>query len=333
MYRGLDLEGGRLVAMKVATTADNHSVAKEVKMLRHLAPTMAKSEYFLTTYRLGEDEFVCSLAAHGSVDHCLAEGLTFPLPFLAGIAEDMSRALEAVHGANVLHRDVKPANVLLERDGSTKLADFSLAVIGDSSDAYVGTFAYLAPERLRGLSYGRPADVWALAMTLVNLALDGDHANRFDTDASFWPALDLYEKPNLLENIIAHAAEDDIHLVDDDDDFRSFIASRLDPDPSQRPTTLDDDHSAWLQRRWSPAECRAHLAPLVPPMAARLKDLTAVLDHVPDDSLFVVGSAQLENLADDFDLPVSTVRSALRARPDAVRLLRRPRGLPRCFCS
>ncbi|MDG4864775.1 serine/threonine-protein kinase [Streptomyces sp. T-3] len=81
------------------------------------------------------------------------------------------RALRAAHGAGVLHRDVKPANVLLARDGRVLLTDFGIAAIeGDSTitktGELVGSIDYLAPERVRGADPGPAADLWALGATL-----------------------------------------------------------------------------------------------------------------------------------------------------------------------
>ncbi|MFE4668474.1 protein kinase [Streptomyces sp. NPDC056716] len=81
------------------------------------------------------------------------------------------RALRAAHTAGVLHRDVKPGNVLLARDGRVLLTDFGIAQIeGDSTitrtGEVVGSVDYLAPERVRGHDPGPAADLWALGATL-----------------------------------------------------------------------------------------------------------------------------------------------------------------------
>lgn len=80
-------------------------------------------------------------------------------------------ALRAAHAAGVLHRDVKPGNVLLSRDGQVLLTDFGIAAIeGDSAitrtGEIIGSVDYLAPERLRGNDPGPASDLWALGATL-----------------------------------------------------------------------------------------------------------------------------------------------------------------------
>ncbi|MET9758441.1 serine/threonine-protein kinase [Streptomyces sp. NPDC006372] len=85
------------------------------------------------------------------------------------------RALRAAHTAGVLHRDVKPGNVLLGRDGRVLLTDFGIAQIeGDTTitrtGEVVGSVDYLAPERVRGHDPGPSSDLWALGATLYTAA-------------------------------------------------------------------------------------------------------------------------------------------------------------------
>ncbi|PWI17525.1 serine/threonine protein kinase [Streptomyces sp. Act143] len=87
------------------------------------------------------------------------------------------RALRAAHDAGVLHRDVKPGNVLLSHDGRVLLTDFGIAQIeGDTTitrtGEVVGSVDYLAPERVRGHDPGPASDLWALGATLYT-AVEG----------------------------------------------------------------------------------------------------------------------------------------------------------------
>jgi serine/threonine protein kinase len=80
-------------------------------------------------------------------------------------------ALRAAHSVGVLHRDVKPGNVMLAKDGRVLLTDFGIAAIeGDSTitrtGELVGSIDYLAPERIRGEDPGPASDLWALGATL-----------------------------------------------------------------------------------------------------------------------------------------------------------------------
>ena len=82
---------------------------------------------------------------------------------------DAAEALAAAHAAGVVHRDVKPANLLLAADGHVRVADFGLARSderGGNEEQSSGTPAYMSPEQTRGEPAGPPADVWALGAVL-----------------------------------------------------------------------------------------------------------------------------------------------------------------------
>ncbi|WP_267243004.1 serine/threonine-protein kinase [Streptomyces sp. PR69] len=95
----------------------------------------------------------------------------------ARIGRGMVAALRAAHAAGVLHRDVKPGNVLLGDDGRVVLTDFGIAVATGTSTLtktgeMVGSIDYVAPERVRGGKPGPASDLWALGATLYQ-AVEG----------------------------------------------------------------------------------------------------------------------------------------------------------------
>jgi eukaryotic-like serine/threonine-protein kinase len=97
---------------------------------------------------------------------------------VAEIGAQVASALEAAHHAGIVHRDVKPANVLVPQSGSAKLADFGIASLtGDprltTTGLVIGSPAYMAPEQAKGEETGPPADLWALGATLY-FAVEGE---------------------------------------------------------------------------------------------------------------------------------------------------------------
>jgi tRNA A-37 threonylcarbamoyl transferase component Bud32 len=101
---------------------------------------------------------------------------------VARMARELGAALDHAHGHGVVHRDVKPGNVLLRVDGVTKLADLGIATAVDltsitHSGEVLGTAAYMAPEQLEGSDAGPASDVYALAAVCYE-ALAGERARR-----------------------------------------------------------------------------------------------------------------------------------------------------------
>ena len=109
-------------------------------------------------------------------DLVLAEG---PLPprRVAEIGAELASVLEAVHSAAIIHRDVKPANVRVRRDGSVRLDGFGVTPLQGvpelaATALAIGSPSYVAPEQARGMPNGPAADVWALGATMY-FAVEG----------------------------------------------------------------------------------------------------------------------------------------------------------------
>src|SRR5215217_6675932 len=97
---------------------------------------------------------------------------------VAEIGAQLASALEAAHAAGIVHRDVKPGNVMVGARGTAKLADFGIASLqGDpqltSTGLVIGSPAYMAPEQARGEQSGPPVDFWALGATMF-YAVEGE---------------------------------------------------------------------------------------------------------------------------------------------------------------
>ncbi|MET7773561.1 protein kinase [Nocardia sp. NPDC005366] len=150
---------------------------------------------------------------------------TLPLTQVARIGEQVASALISAHQAGIVHRDVKPGNILLDDNGTVKITDFGISrATGDvtltETGLICGTAAYLAPEVARGSDPTPAADVFALGATLFH-ALEGEPPY----GASANPLAVLYAAANgqVSEPRNAGAATD-------------FLLQLLSPDPENRPT-------------------------------------------------------------------------------------------------
>ncbi|MFF3956145.1 protein kinase [Streptomyces sp. NPDC001890] len=124
---------------------------------------------------------VMELVPGASLAERLAEGTLSPVE-AAGLGRGVLSALRAAHAAGILHRDVKPANVLLRADGSPVLTDFGIAAIRESTSltatgSIIGSPDYMAPERIRGEEGDPSSDLWSLGMMLY-VAVEGRHPLR-----------------------------------------------------------------------------------------------------------------------------------------------------------
>ncbi|MFF3992372.1 serine/threonine-protein kinase [Streptomyces cyaneofuscatus] len=138
-------------------------------------------------------------------------------------------ALRAAHSAGVLHRDVKPGNVLLARSGQVLLTDFGIAAIeGDSTitrtGELVGSIDYLAPERVRGGDPGPASDLWSLGATLYT-AVEGRSPFRRTSPISTMQAVVTEEPPPPVNA----------------GPLGPVITALLRKDPADRPTAADTE--------------------------------------------------------------------------------------------
>ena len=127
-----------------------------------------------------DDAQPCLIMQHypfSSLAEVLAQRGRMPTAEVARISGEVASALAAAHRAGIVHRDVKPANVLIAQDGTAKITDFGIShALGDISlpltGMVTGTPAYLAPEVARGGRASPASDVFSLGST-VYAAVEG----------------------------------------------------------------------------------------------------------------------------------------------------------------
>ncbi len=137
-----------------------------------------KHPNIVEVYRLGERDgfhYIAIEYVRGiSLKELLQKAGKLPLNMAFNITEQLLRALSFVHQHQILHRDIKPGNILIDFYGQVKLADFGLAQIGEESrvtrqGTLIGTPAYMAPEQISGVSVDARADLFGLGAVLYEM--------------------------------------------------------------------------------------------------------------------------------------------------------------------
>ncbi|MFE9608525.1 serine/threonine-protein kinase [Streptomyces sp. NPDC006012] len=158
------------------------------------------------------------------------------------------RALRAAHAAGVLHRDVKPGNVLLGRDGRVLITDFGIAQIeGDSTitrtGEVVGSVDYLAPERVSGHDPGPASDLWALGATLFT-AVEGRSPFRRTSPLS------------TMQAVVEEEAGEPVNAGP----LGPVITALLRKDPEQRPDAVETEQMlAEAAEGWRPDSAQVYV--------------------------------------------------------------------------
>ncbi|MDP8977832.1 MAG: serine/threonine protein kinase, partial [Actinomycetota bacterium] len=173
VYRADDLSLERPVAVKLLRTAapdDARRFTAEARVLSRL-----NHEHVVRLFDAGVHEgvpyFVMQLVEGRSLRGLLAEG---PLGAeeVRRIGVGLADALAHAHAFGIVHRDVKPGNVLVDAEGNVRLADFGIARLADATrltatGSVLGTAAYAAPEQLRGDRLGPATDVYSMGLVLL----------------------------------------------------------------------------------------------------------------------------------------------------------------------
>ena len=265
-YRGRDRVLGRAVAVKVlkpALAADAEFLARFRREAR--AAAGIAHEHIATVYDTGSDGarhyIVMEYVPGESLKSRLTREGRLPLDQALRIASETAEALAAAHAAGVIHRDIKPHNILLGPEGQVKVTDFGIARAmsaagGGDTGVLVGTVHYVSPEQARGEAVGPQSDLYSLGVTLFEMLcgrppFDGGerlavlHQHVYDpppNPATLRPGL-----PEEVASVVSHCLEKDLS--------RRFASARellgyLAACPrEERPSRRPGPWRAWWRRR------------------------------------------------------------------------------------
>jgi eukaryotic-like serine/threonine-protein kinase len=165
----LNTQAAIKVLLEQMTAQDFQRFLKEAQTVAAL-----KHPHILRVLEFGQDDatpfLVMEYASHGTLRHCHPPGTAVPLPTVVSYVKQVASALQYAHEQKIVHRDVKPENMLVGDQGSIVLSDFGTAIIAHKTQSLkthdaMGTVWYMAPEQIRGKA--RPAsDQYALAVVV-----------------------------------------------------------------------------------------------------------------------------------------------------------------------
>ncbi len=319
VYRAHDAELGEVVALKVLRRelADQAAVVdrfrREVTLARRVTHRNVARVYDIGQH--GGERFITMEYVGGQ---SLAQRIAQRPPSLASalaVADDIAAALGAAHAAGVVHRDLKPDNVLIADDGRVAVTDFGIARAAETSSgtntlgAMLGTPAYMAPEQAGGREADARADLYALGVVLFELTTG---RRPFDGPSAFAVAASRLVAPppdprSLRPELPAEVSELTLRLL-----------SRA---PADRPASADEVRAAIARAREAiGAGARADERPsLVSPSPSHTPQVPGASDRTVAVLPFRNGGAAehgyiADELTDDL-IDGLSMSGALRVRP------------------
>ncbi|MFD5816698.1 serine/threonine-protein kinase [Streptomyces sp. NPDC127038] len=272
VHRGFDLRLRRPVAVKVfrpETGFDTQETSQgEAAILARL-----NHPGLVTAFDAGQHDgrvfLVMQLVEGTTLKRRITAG---PLSFeeTAALGSGLAHALAHAHEASIVHRDVKPSNILLDASHQPYLTDFGISRLLDATThtatgTLIGTAAYLSPEQVLGQPVGRPADIYALGLVLLEcltgrLEYDGGPLEAAIARLHRPPALPRHLPPQLADLVRAMTALNESDRPTADDCARALAEStatgRLAVDPSPHAVSSVTSHTRSRTRD------RAHGTPL-----------------------------------------------------------------------
>ncbi|RPH36950.1 serine/threonine protein kinase [bacterium] len=232
VYRAFDDTLGREVLLKVLhrhLAHDEHVRQRFVREARACASL--RSENIVQIYDLREHEgspaIIMEYVAGRSLKDVIADGKQRTFAFAEKVAVHVLRGLATAHAQGIIHRDIKPGNILVSAAGTVRITDFGLAQISvaptlTTEGTIVGTPAYLAPELLRGEAADARADLFSLGATLVEI-LNGKQLFEGSTYSECLNRISRF-KPEMLDPLAARSSPE----------FVAFLKKLMHPDRNQR---------------------------------------------------------------------------------------------------
>ncbi|KAI8364994.1 kinase-like domain-containing protein [Choanephora cucurbitarum] len=239
VYRALDLSTGETVAVKRIKLEDEniyHELMKEVNMLKTLShANVVKYVGFIPSERYFD--VVLEYAENGSLMSTLKAFGAFPEKLVASFCIKILHGLQYLHDNQVVHCDLKAANILTTKTGDVKLTDFgvslNLKLKPADSDTIAGTPNWMAPEVIELEGANTKSDIWSLGCTLIELITGKPpYSQLLAMSAMFHIVEDEY--PPLPQNISS--------------EMRDFLLCCFQKNPKKRPSSQQLQSHVWIRQ-------------------------------------------------------------------------------------
>ena len=224
VYKARDPMIDRIVALKTLTTglADDPNLLKRFYSEARSAGSL-RHPNIVTIYELGHEgdiPFIAMQFLNGeSLDKLIDRLPDLPLSQKVGFIVYVCRALDYAHkqAPPVIHRDIKPGNVMVAPDGSVVVVDFGIARLGESTVSQsegllIGTLGYMSPQLFRGATADARSDIWAAGVMFYEL-LAYRRPFKGDSAAALMSSIVLDEPPSLMK--LAPGIPEDVKAIVD----------------------------------------------------------------------------------------------------------------------
>src|SRR5580704_13969171 len=274
VYKARDPFIGRLVALKTITTglADDPALLERFYQEARSAGALQHPN-IVTIFELGKQDdtpFIAMQYLEGeSLDRVIERQPVLPLSQKLGYIVYVCRALEYAHKRGVVHRDIKPGNVMVTTEGTVMVVDFGIARLAESSKTQsgliIGTLGYMSPQLLRGGRAEARSDIWAVGVMLYEL-LAYQRPFNGDNQAALMMNILTQEMPPLSET--APGTPEDVSLLvarmlqkDTGGRFQSMEEVLIELEPvwrrlqqSEVSSLIDDGHKLFEVREFTKAQ-------------------------------------------------------------------------------
>jgi serine/threonine protein kinase/Flp pilus assembly protein TadD len=241
VYKAEDLKLGRTVAIKFLPSHLASSEENKARFMREAkSAAVLNHPNILNIYEIDEEdsslflvmEFVDGEALKTHIPK-VTKGTGLPVAQAIEWLEQIANGLKTAHDMNIIHRDIKTENIMINKDGRLKIMDFGLAKLKDhagitKAGTSLGTLSYMAPEQAHGMPADNRSDIWSLGVVFYEI-LTGELPFKSEHEAGLFYIIanEAPAAPNMLNKKVPHQID-------------AVVMKMLEKEPEKRFQTVDE---------------------------------------------------------------------------------------------